>query len=299
MSPGTTGRFGERLNLALKTVNLSPVALGAAVGVDKSVVSRWLAGKVRPSGHNLTRIAIEIARHRPGFTTLAFDGPDEAFLQALSLAAPLVAPAPAATPAATPADTPASALPVPYDLVNTSRNEVLRRGDEYFGHYDAYYWSFTQPGRLARLAVMLRPALGLIEVRYGARGFEFRGWALLLQNRLYVQLAELRHDAMLYMVTNAGQQPRARLISGIILGPSDGNLMPTASGLVLARAGEIAGRPESDDHAFEMRADVDPFAGGAEAPGDIRALLDRMQPGGSGSGQWLFRVPYTGDGAAP
>lgn len=80
MSPGTTGRFGERLNLALKTVNLSPAALGAAVGVDKSVVSRWLAGKVRPSGHNLTRIAIEIARHRPGFTTLAFDGPDEAFL---------------------------------------------------------------------------------------------------------------------------------------------------------------------------------------------------------------------------
>ena len=60
MSPGTTGRFGERLNLALKTVNLSPAALGAAVGVDKSVVSRWLAGKVRPSGHNLTRIAIEI-----------------------------------------------------------------------------------------------------------------------------------------------------------------------------------------------------------------------------------------------
>ena len=295
MSPGTTGRFGERLNLALKTVNLSPAALGAAVGVDKSVVSRWLAGKVRPSGHNLTRIAIEIARHRPGFTTLAFDGPDEAFLQALSLAAPLVAPAPATTPA----DTPGSALPVPYDLVNTSRHEVLRRGDEYFGHYDAYYWSFTQPGRLARLAVMLRPALGLIEVRYGARGFEFRGWALLLQNRLYVQLAELRHDAMLYMVTNAGQQPQARLITGIILGPSDGNLMPTASGLVLARTGEISGRPGADDRDFEARADGDPFAGGAGAPDDIRALLGRMQPGTGAGAPWIFRVAYADGGAAP
>ncbi|WP_413874254.1 helix-turn-helix domain-containing protein [Albidovulum sp.] len=292
MSPGTTGRFGERLNLALKTVNLSPAALGAAVGVDKSVVSRWLAGKVRPSGHNLTRIAIEIARHRPGFTTLAFDGPDEAFVQALNLAVPLAAPLAAAAP-----DT--SALPVPYGLVNTSRNEVLRRGDEYFGHYDAYYWSFTQPGRIARLAVLLRPALGLIEMRYGARGFEFRGWALLLQNRLYVQLAEMRHDAMLYMVTNAGQQPQARLISGIILGPSDGNLMPTASGLVLARAGGISGRPEADDRDFEMRADGDPFAGGAEAPDDVRALLDRMQPGGGGSGRWLFRVPYADAGTTP
>lgn len=298
MSPETNGRFGERLSLALKTVNLSPAALGAAVGVDKSVVSRWLAGKVRPSGHNLTRIAIEIARHRPGFTTLAFDGPDEAFHQAINLAAPLAAPwaAPHAAGAAAP-DT--SVLPVPYDLVNTARNEVLRRGDEYFGHYDAYYWSFTQPGRIARLAVMLRPALGLIEMRYGARGFEFRGWALLLQNRLYVQLAEMRHDAMLYMVTNAGQQPQARLISGIILGPSDGNLMPTASGLVLARAGGISGRPEADDRDFETRADGDPFAGGAEAPGDVRALLDRMQPGNGGSGPWLFRVPYADGGATP
>jgi transcriptional regulator with XRE-family HTH domain len=290
MSPETTGRFGERLNLALKTVNLSPAGLGAAVGVDKSVVSRWLAGKVRPSGHNLTRIAIEIARQRPGFTTLAFDGPDEAFVQALNLAAPLAAPLAAAAP-----DT--SALPVPYGLVNTSRNEVLRRGDEYFGHYDAYYWSFTQPGRIARLAVLLRPALGLIEMRYGARGFEFRGWALLLQNRLYVQLAEMRHDAMLYMVTNAGQQPQARLITGIILGPSDGNLMPTASGLVLARAGGISGRPEADDRDFETRADGDPFAGGAGTPGDVRALLDRMQPGRGGAGPWLFRVAYADGGA--
>lgn len=297
MSPETTGRFGERLNLALKTVNLSPAGLGAAVGVDKSVVSRWLAGKVRPSGHNLTRIAIEIARHRPGFTTLAFDGPDGAFLQALNLAPPLAPPLATSLDAA--ALPHASALPVPYDLVNTSRNEVLRRGDEYFGHYDAYYWSFTQPGRIARLAVLLRPALGLIEMRYGARGFEFRGWALLLQNRLYVQLAEMRHDAMLYMVTNAGQQPQARLITGIILGPSDGNLMPTASGLVLARAGGISGLPEADDRDFETRADGDPFAGGAGTPGDVRALLDRMQPGSGGAGPWLFRVAYADGGATP
>lgn len=68
----------------------------------------------------------------------------------------------------------------------------------------------------------------MIEARYGARGFEFLGWALLLRNRLYLPLAERRHDAMLCMVTNACPQPQATLISSIILGPSDGNLMPTA-----------------------------------------------------------------------
>lgn len=291
MTTEVRDQFGERLSLALKTVNLSPAALGAAVGVDKSVVSRWLAGKVRPRGHNLTRIAIEIARHRPGFTTLAFDGSDDEFRRALNLAGPVAA---NTAPYVVAADT--SILPIPYDLVNLARNEVLRRGDEYFGHYDVYYWSFTQPGRIARLAMMLRPALGLIEARYGARGFEFRGWALLLQNRLYVQLAELRHDAMLYIVTNAGQQPQASLISGIILGPSDGNLMPTASGVILTRAGEITGQTDADDLAFEARADRDPFAGGETASEEVRALLDRLRPGSDGAGQWLFRVPYMDGG---
>lgn len=287
MARETPSRFGERLNLALKTINLSPAALGASVGVDKSVVSRWLAGKVRPSGHNLTRIAIEIARHRPGFTTLALDGPDDDFRRALDLP---TAGAAGAAPQTLAAET--SILPIPYDLVNTSRTEVGRRGDEYFGHYDVYYWSFTQPGRIARLALLLRPALGLIEARYGARGFEFRGWALLLQNRLYLQLAERRHDAMLYMVTNAGQQPQATLISGIILGPSDGNLMPTATGVILARAEPIAGDTDADNAAFEARADGDPFAGGEATPDPIRALLDQMKPGAGGAGPWLFRVPY-------
>lgn len=291
MTSEATGRLGERLNLALKTINLSPAALGAAVGVDKSVVSRWLSGKVRPSGHNLTRIAIEIARHRPGFSTLALEGPDEEFRRALDLPIPFGTGGLSQVPMAD-----SSALPIPYDLINVSRNEVMRRGDEYYGHYDVHYWSFTQPGRIARLAMMLRPAQGLIEARYGARGFEFRGWALLLQNRLYVQLAEMRHDAMLYMVTNAGQQPRAALISGIILGPSDGNLMPTASGVILTRAGEIAGLSEADDRAFEARADNDPFAGGDATPTAIRDLLESLRPGGAGAGQWLFRVNYLDGG---
>lgn len=292
MADDPKARFGERLSLALKTVNLSPAALGAAVGVDKSVVSRWLSGKVRPSGHNLTRVAVEIARARPGFTTLSFEATEGDFRRALSLAVP-EAPGRSAGPEG-------SALPIPYDLVNVARAEALRRADEYFGHYDVFYWSFTQPGRIARLALMLRPALGLIEARYGARGFEFRGWALLLQNRLYLQLAELRHDAMLYMVTNAGQQPKAVLVSGIILGPSDGNLMPTASGLILARAGEITGDEAEDDRSFEARADLEPFAAGEATPASVRALLEEMRPGtGGGANQWLFRVSYAEGGNLP
>ena len=69
------GDFADRLKLALKQANVSPGALGAAVGVDKSVVSRWLSGRVRPTQHNLARIAAVLAERLPGFSVLAFEAP--------------------------------------------------------------------------------------------------------------------------------------------------------------------------------------------------------------------------------
>ncbi|MFN3282427.1 MAG: helix-turn-helix domain-containing protein, partial [Tabrizicola sp.] len=71
--------FAGRLNLAMKQANVSPAALASAVGVDKSVVSRWIAGRVRPTQHNLARIAAVLAEALPGFTVLAFEAPAAAF----------------------------------------------------------------------------------------------------------------------------------------------------------------------------------------------------------------------------
>lgn len=275
--------FGARLKLTLKVISLSPAALASAVGVDKSVVSRWLSGKVVPSGHNLSRVSTEIARYRPGFSTLTFEAPADDFRAAIGLSA-------STAPQQSTPDP--NMLPIPYQLVDDSRHEVARRGDEYFGHYDLYYWSFTQPGRIVRMAVMLRPALGLIEARYGAKGFEFRGWALLLLNRLYFQLAELRHEAMLFMVTNAGQQPNAALISGIILGPCDGTLQPTASPILLRRVADISGDTPADDTEFERRSSLDPFSRGDTMPVAVSALLTRLRAGAGSLENGWFRVPY-------
>lgn len=51
----------------LETFNLSRGLLAQTVGVDKSVVSRWLSGVQLPSDHNLTLLTDAVARHRPGF----------------------------------------------------------------------------------------------------------------------------------------------------------------------------------------------------------------------------------------
>lgn len=274
--------FSERLAFALKTANMSPAGLGAAVGVDKSVVSRWLSGRTSPSSHNLSRISAEIARVRPGFTSLAFEAPGPEFLAALGVAGPA-------------ALAPPGGLTIPFNLVEESRREVARRGMEYFGHYHMYYWSFTRPGRIVRMAFLLRPKDGLIEAHYGGRGFSFRGWALLLLNRLYVIFAEERYEAMAFLVTNAGQQPETTSITALLVGPSDIQMVPTAAPVLLLRKSGLSDDPEADAATFEAeREATDPFAAGDAAPPAVRDALEALArltttPAG---GTALLQVPY-------
>jgi TolB-like protein len=79
--------FCERLILAMKALNFSRAQLAASVGVDKSLVSRWLSGRVRPSSHNLARISNELSRLKPGFNMTVWDRPREDFESFFGLAA--------------------------------------------------------------------------------------------------------------------------------------------------------------------------------------------------------------------
>lgn len=261
--------FAGRLRLALKQANISPAALGAAVGVDKSVVSRWLAGRVRPTQHNLSRIAGVLAQGLPGFTILAFEAPASEFRAVVQSVA--------AQPERE------QGLEIPFGVIESARRETGRRGVEYFGSYLMYYRSFSQPDRIARMAMLLRPVDELIEARYGAEGFAFQGWALLMLNRMYLVLAEERFEAMAFLVLNAGQQPKARFITGILSGPAEGMLVPTASPVVLVRQRDLTGDEGRDLEAHLLDCRLPPLIDPADAPGSVRRVL------GAGS---LMQVPF-------
>lgn len=268
--------FAGRLRLALKQANISPAALGAAVGVDKSVVSRWIAGRVRPTQHNLARIASVLAQSLPGFTVLAFEAPAATFR---ILVQPVAAEAAGS-----------QSLAIPFGLLDAARRETGRQGVEYFGSYLMYYRAFSQPDRIARMAMMLRPADGLIESRYGAAGFAFQGWALLMLNRMYVILAEERFEAMAFLVLNAGQQPKARFITGILSGPAEGMLVPTASPVVLVRQRDLTGDAEADLTAHAEDCRLAPLIDPTDAPPAVRRVLDQAMSS-------LWQVPFaSGEG---
>ena len=130
---------------------------------------------------------------------------------------------------------------------------------------------------------------GLIEARYGAEGFGFRGWALLLLNRLYLILAEERFEAMAFLVLNAGQQPKARFPPGILTGPAEALLVPSATPAVLVRVGDVTGTIEADIAAHAERGSTAPLIDLADAPAAVRAVL---QPSGM-TDTGLMQVPYS------
>jgi adenylate cyclase len=77
--------FGARLALALKASNMSRSQLAAALGVDKSVISRWLSGQVRPSDYNIARLSALFAKTLQGFNMTLWAAPPAEFEAALGL----------------------------------------------------------------------------------------------------------------------------------------------------------------------------------------------------------------------
>ena len=116
--------FGARLALALNASNMSRSQLSASLNVDKSVISRWLSGQVRPSSHNIARVSTLIAKMRPGFNMTLWTAPRPEFEAALGLTS-LRLPAAFGEPA-TPPET---AAPLP--------NTLERRSALHFGFFPA------------------------------------------------------------------------------------------------------------------------------------------------------------------
>src|SRR5215471_14871922 len=68
--------FAARLRQAMADLNLSRLTLSRELGVDKSVIGRWLTGVNQPTGHNLTRLTDVVRRYRPDVTLAFWDRPE-------------------------------------------------------------------------------------------------------------------------------------------------------------------------------------------------------------------------------
>ena len=299
--------FASRLDLALKALSIGRGRLAQEIGVDKSLVSRWLSGAVKPSAFNVERITRLLAGHCPGFTMLDWEGTDAAFASRLNIAC---APSP---PLAFVTPVPATAhvaeaiagfngaapltpmLSIPYGLVEAAEKETARRAKTYTGRWRVT--RLTASGKLAFVVdnMLIRPNGTGLWIEHFAGGHTLCGWLLVLSNRLYAMVADESDDSFAFYLLNGVVGPRAERIDGLFTSiGSHGYADAFSMVVVIDRVGELSG----DDADLAWARDARDGTGFVDPEGidpAVRAALARDAGAAAvaaGTGDAILRVPH-------
>jgi transcriptional regulator with XRE-family HTH domain len=215
--------FSEKLALAAKRLNLSAGKLAQQVGVDKSVVARWLNCDSRPSAHSLMRLTAAVAQTVEGLTAADWDLPRDQFRERLGIPAVAVLPTgPEQTRIRL------EGLKYPPDP---------RWGTPYLGLWAGFYQSVLNHG-IPQLFVMHFAAddLGL-HAAFTVGPIFGKGPVLASSSHLqcFLECAPL-FDRLVFCVLYGVHQPQARVIDGVLsvmAGDADGT--PASTPVLLYR----------------------------------------------------------------
>jgi hypothetical protein len=251
------GDFAAKLALLAKRLSWSRVKLAQEVRVDRSLVTRWLAGKSRPSDHSFMRLNAAVSRVLTDFTAADWDLPADQFARRLGLTAGAVPRA-----AQAPSRTTISCLRHPGEVAS---------GSPYLGLWAGFYQSLSNRGRpvpcVARFAV---DELGL-RFSWSLGNFSGEGPALVTRSNIHCPV-EMRPPCcrLLTFALNAVADTHAAIVDGLLSGVGrDG--APAAGRILLFHLHDKEGAPRfeslgaacgrlSERAASEAARTGDPFA---------------------------------------
>jgi len=244
--------FSTKLSFVLKSFSMSRGRLAADMGVDKSVVGRWVTGAVVPSEHNLMLLTAQLARRAPGLTSLSWE-------RNLAELAELIGADPGAVPTALPI---MANQGLPLAILDQIRATTALRGSAYQGFFRSTRPYVMQPGSFLHDHGMIRmDDTGLLSLRMGTGGTVVEGWMLPVHNQLFCVAADVTSGALLFGIFNGVATARAEVIDGLTLGSAlDGGRTPTASAMIFERIGDLSGDVAVDDARFETLAAGNPLA---------------------------------------
>lgn len=264
--------FSERLQLVMKAVALSRGQLAADLGVDKSVVSRWVSGATVPTDHNLARLTAVVARQVPGFTMLDWERDLEALRAGLGLAG---SPAGGTQPAVVP-DLAQPLLDLPgfarLPAFGPAAHETAARGIRYCGLWQSWMPTVGRPDLFHCEHTVIRQEGGWLKGQ--ALGFCYR-WPLagFIANGQLLLVCSDASD-FVFRQFNRADQPIIDEVDGLMLAAASlPHQAPTACRVVMVRLLDGEAGEAEIEAALAARAAERASYGADEMPEGLAAAL--------------------------
>lgn len=285
--------FAPRFTLALQALGLSRGRAAFELNVDKSLVSRWASGSVRPSEHNLAEITKLVAKHVIGFTMLDWERDLHSFAALFNIDLPANAGLEAAEAA------PSLTLSC---LVHAQR-ETERKASVYSGFWRSTRPSAIMPGKLFFGYGIFRPAPnGFLEVRVGSSGLSFDGWGFVSDGNLFAFLSDSIGCTPLFFIFKGVPLPKAMLLDGLLmLSGFDSARTPSAVPIIIERIGDLAGDSDADEATYAELLQRDSSADEHVSETVRRHLLRDIGPTAAAAGGDMFLLAsgHLSRGASP
>ncbi|WP_156170793.1 hypothetical protein [Croceicoccus naphthovorans] len=214
------------------------MALAQQVGVDKSLVGRWVKGTIHPGEHNLARLTTVFREYFPDIT-LADWYEDRAemarrigivFHGAAPLGPDLLAEGPFAK------------------MVEASKPEMEFRAPAYEGFWRTTRPSVMMPDQLFHDYGIFRiDENGMLDIEMEGSGLHFTGWMLPMSGNVYVFLFDPVGRTPLIVLMKGVTLPRAITLEGLLLlSALDSGRTPAALPILVERLGDLSGDHEAD-----------------------------------------------------
>ncbi len=206
-------------------LNLSRLSLSRELGVDKSVIGRWLSGVNQPTGHNLTRLTEIIRRYRPDVTLDFWQRPIQPEpidgFTSTERTSPLLPPD----------------GPVLLGLQAERRAEI---DANYLGLWAGFYQSTQNRGSVVLCAMHIRDSRSGLRCVFTEGKVSASGAAVAIGPRLHAILEiEPMHDRLCLFIFNGVGTPGAMVMDGIyMISAGDAAICVAASPVVLFRIGD-------------------------------------------------------------
>jgi len=232
--------FPVKLGMTLKAMSLSRVAVAHRLGVDKSLVGRWLSGVVHPTEHNLAKISHLLAEGLPQFSMADWYEDAAVLARRYGLDLPQA-------PAGRSGDGKALG-----EFLESVAGELMQRGSAYEGFWRTSRPSLLMPGDLFHDYGMIRRRDdGMIEVLMGGSGLDFTGYLFPVGGNISVFLYDRVGRSPVSVLCKGVALQRAMVLDGILmLAALDSARTPAAFPLIVERVGDLSGDREADDASY-------------------------------------------------